>query len=36
MTHLISAFATEFFRILEGYGDNTGCGYVCMCIIKQI
>lgn len=36
MTHLIATFATEFFRILERYGDNTGCEYVCMYIIKQI
>lgn len=36
MTHLIATSATEFLRLLERYGENTGCEYVCMCIIKQI
>lgn len=36
MTHLIATCATEVFRTLERHGDNTGCEYVCMCIIKQI
>lgn len=36
MTHLIATSATEFFKMLERDGNNTGREYVCMCIIKCI
>lgn len=35
MTHLIATFATEF-KILESYGDNTGCEYVCMYVYNKM
>lgn len=36
MAPLTATFATEFFKKLERDGDNTGCEYVCMLIIKCI